>query len=147
MTWWIPSHCRQKSLWKNDACIGDLYQMTSPNHIFSHLYSSSWFSVVDASKYFHMFCTQFDEQKKLGIIHPGIGVMYVYNHFPMGTHNSPGASGLFGAAFVCHVFYSSLVFNNYPVDDSVQYYSSNVPITQILERTKFSLDQAPPRLP
>ena len=74
--------------------------MTSPDQILPHLYTGGWSGIVDASKYFHMFKTRKDEQKYFGLVHPSTNEMYVYNTFPMGTRNSPGASGRFGSAFI-----------------------------------------------
>jgi hypothetical protein len=62
-------------------------------------------SIIDASKYFHMFLTLDEERKFMGVIHPYTGDHYWYTHLPMGSSNSPAVSGIFGAVFlrlVCH---------------------------------------------
>lgn len=103
---------------QNDVCVGDPCQMTGPDHILPHLYSRGWSASVDASKYFHMFKTRKDEQQFLGMIHPSSKDLYVYNTFPMGTRNSPGASGRFGAAFIRFLIDQFPVFQGKPVDNS-----------------------------
>ena len=85
---------------QNNACVADPCQMTSPDHILPLLYNGGWSATLDISKYFHMFPTKREEKAYFGLIHPGTGQMYVYDGFPMGTQNSPGASGRFGAAFI-----------------------------------------------
>ena len=107
---------------QNDVCVGDPCQMTSPDHILPHLYKNGWSGVVDASKYFHMFLTREDEQRFLGLIHPGNNKMYLYNTLPMGTRNSPGASGRFGAAFLRHVIDKFPIFQGTPIDNSTMAY-------------------------
>ena len=53
--------------------------------------------------------------------------MYVYNTFPMGTRNSPGASGRFGAAFLRYVVDKFPVFQGTPVDNSpITYFRKTV---------------------
>jgi hypothetical protein len=47
-----------------------------------------------------MFPTVPAERKYMGLIHPRTGVQYCYATLPMGTRNSPGASGRFGNAFM-----------------------------------------------
>jgi hypothetical protein len=87
----------------NDACVADPVQMSCPEDILPCLYPGGYSAVVDASKYFHMFKTREDEHQYLGIIHPGTGELLCYYRLPMGTRNSPGASGRFGAAFLREV--------------------------------------------
>jgi hypothetical protein len=91
----------------NDSCAADPVQMTCPDDILPALYPGGYSAVVDASKYFHMFKTRKDEYKHLGIIHPNTGEILCYYRFPMGTRNSPGASGRFGAAFLREVIRTS----------------------------------------
>ena len=45
-----------------------------------------------------------------------------YSTLPMGTRNSPGASGRFGAAFMMVVTETSDLFHGNPVDNSLQQY-------------------------
>jgi hypothetical protein len=47
-----------------------------------------------------MFPTVPSERKYMGLIHPATGAHYVYATCPMGTRNSPGATGRFGNAFI-----------------------------------------------
>ena len=107
---------------QNDVCVGDPCQMTSPDHILPHLYTGGWSGIVDASKFFHMFKTRKDEQRYLGLIHPHTQEMYVYDTLPMGTRNSPGASGRFGAAFIRYLVDSFPIFKGNPVDNSPMAY-------------------------
>jgi hypothetical protein len=64
----------------------------------------SFSSVIDASKFFHMFLTVDEERQFLGLIHPDTGSLYWYTRFPMGSSNSPAVSGSFGEAFLCLIF-------------------------------------------
>ena len=107
---------------QNDVCVGDPCQMTSPEHILPHLYTNGWSGLVDASKFFHMFNTRDDEKKYLGLIHPRDQTLHVYDTLPMGTRNSPGASGRFGAAFLRHIIEKFPIFQGEPVDNSVMAY-------------------------
>ena len=107
---------------QNDVCVGDPCQMTSPDHILPHLYTGGWSGIVDASKFFHMFKTRKDEQRYLGLIHPSTQEMYVYETLPMGTRNSPGASGRFGAAFIRYLIDSFPIFQGSPIDNSPMAY-------------------------
>ena len=77
--------------------------------------------MLDTSNYFHMFRTR-DEQKYFGVIHPGTGLMYVYDCLPMGICNSTGALVRFDAAFIHHALDSSSVVNGHYVDNSAQAY-------------------------
>ena len=61
----------------------------------------------------------------MGLTHPGTGATYVYRTLPMGTRNSPGASGRFGAALVRMVMETSDLFKGFPVDNSLQIYFTN----------------------
>ena len=111
-----------KSGGQNEVCVGDPCQMTSPDHILPQLNTGGWSGIIDASKYFHMFKTRKCEQRYLGLIHPGTHEMYVYDTLPMGTRNSPGASGRFGAAFVRFLIDKFPVFQGKPVDNSFMAY-------------------------
>ena len=105
---------------QNEACIADPCHMTSPDHILSYLYKNGFSCTLDLSKYFHMFLTHPSEHKYMGLKHPGTGKTYVYRTLPMGTRNSPGASGKFGAAFIRMLMETSELFDGTPVDASVQ---------------------------
>jgi hypothetical protein len=74
--------------------------MSHPDDILPFLYPEGYSAVVDASKYFHMFPTRKDERKYLGIVHPITDETLCYLRLPMGTRNSPSASGRFGALFM-----------------------------------------------
>ena len=113
---------------QNDACVADPCQMTSPDHILPLLYNGGWSATLDISKYFHMFPTKREEKAYFGLIHPGTGKMHVYDGFPMGTRNSPGASGRFGAAFTRMIIDSSDLFQGEPVDNSIQQYFVHQPL-------------------
>ena len=58
----------------------------------------------------------------MGLIHPKTGKLYVYGTLPMGTRNSPGASGRFGAAFIRMILETSPLFQGKAVDNSIQQY-------------------------
>ena len=107
---------------QNDVCVGDPCQMTSPDHILPHLYTNGWSGVIDASKFFHMFLTQEEEKKYLGLIHPRDDSLWVYGTLPMGTRNSPGISGRFGAAFLRRVIDKFPTFQGTPADNSIMAY-------------------------
>ena len=110
---------------QNDACVADPCHMTSPDHILPYLCKNGVSSTLDLSKYFHMFLTDPAEHKYMGLIHPKTRDQYVYRTLPMGTRNSPGASGKFGAAFIRIVIETSDLFNGQPLDASVQNYFVN----------------------
>ena len=109
---------------QNDVCIADPCHMTSPDHILPYLYKGGSSATLDLSKYFHMFLTRPDEHKYMGITHPGTGETYVYRTLPMGTRNSPGASGRFGASLVRLIVETSDLFKGTPMDNSIQQYFS-----------------------
>ena len=110
---------------QNDACVADPCHMTSPDHILPYLYKKGSSCTLDLSKYFHMFLTDPAEHRYMGLKHPDGGNTYVYRTLPMGTRNSPGASGKFGAAFIRTVIETSDLFGGTPVDASIQQYFSN----------------------
>ena len=72
-----------------------------------------------------MFLTKPGEHKYIGLEHPGTGTTYVYQTFPMGTRNSPGASGRFGAALLRIIMDISDLFSGTPSDNSLQQYFSH----------------------
>jgi hypothetical protein len=49
------------------------------------MYPGVFPSVIDASKFFHMFPTVDEERKFMGIINPDTGYHYWYTRFPMGS--------------------------------------------------------------
>lgn len=107
---------------QDSVCVSDPCKMTSPEHILTLVYRWGWSAMVDASKYFHMFPTKKLEHKFLGILHPKSGKLYVYDRFPMGKRNSPGAVGRFGAAFILLVVDSSSILGDISMDNSIQSY-------------------------
>ena len=96
--------------------------MTIPDHILQNLYTGRFSATLDLSKFFHMFLTRAEEHQYMGITHPNTGRQYVYHCLPMGTRNSPGASGRFGAAFIRTILRTSTLFQGQPVDNSIQQY-------------------------
>ena len=58
----------------------------------------------------------------MGLINPKSGKTYVYRTLPIGTLNSPGTSGRFGAAFIFLVMDTSEFVTGTPVDISLQQY-------------------------
>ena len=88
--------------------------MISPDHILPYLYNRG----VSAT----LVLTRSEEHKSMGLIHPKTGETYVYRTLPMGTRNSPGASGRFGAALIRLVVETSDLFSGTPVDNSLQPY-------------------------
>ena len=109
---------------QNKVCVADPCHMTSPDHILPFLYPGGFSATLDLSKYFHMFLTHPDEHKFLGLLHPKTLEALVYGTLPMGTRNSPGASGRFGAAFIRLVMDTSELFHGTPVDNSLHGYFS-----------------------
>jgi hypothetical protein len=78
--------------------------MTCPEDILPRMYPGGFSSVIDASKFFHMFLTVDEELRFMGLIHPDTGDHYWYTRLPMGLSNSPAVSGRFGAAFLRLIF-------------------------------------------
>ena len=113
-----------KSGGQNEVCVADPCLMTNPECILPRMYTNGFSATLDLSKYFHMFLTDPSEHQYMGLEHPGTGLTYIYRTLPMGTRNSPGASGRFGAAFLRTVMDSSDLFHGHPVDNSLQQYFS-----------------------
>jgi hypothetical protein len=82
-----------KSGGQNDVCSSNPVHLGAPNDILPFLYTGGVSAVIDISKFFHMFPAVASERKYMGLIHPKTGVQYCYANCPMGTRNSPGASG------------------------------------------------------
>jgi hypothetical protein len=107
---------------QNDCCVSDPVHLTCPDDILPRMYPGGFSAVVDASKFFHMFLTQDAERQFMGMIHPLTGVHYWYSRFPMGSRNSPGASGRFGAALLRVIQDTSEDFQGHPAqNDFVSY--------------------------
>jgi hypothetical protein len=85
---------------QNQSCAADPVHMTCPEDILPRMYPGGFSSVIDASKFFHMFLNVDEEHKFMGLIHPDKGDHYWYTRFPMGASNYPTVSGRFGAAFL-----------------------------------------------
>jgi hypothetical protein len=58
--------------------------MTCPEDILPQMYPGGFSSVIDASKFFHMFLTVDEERRFMGMVHPDTGDHYWYTRFPMG---------------------------------------------------------------
>ena len=106
---------------QNDACVADPCCMISPSHILPHLYTGGYSASTDMSKYFHMFRTAVKERMYLGLIHPVTGEHYFYDRLPMGTRNSPAASGRFGASFTRELLDYEVLFGGVVLDNSMAY--------------------------
>jgi hypothetical protein len=78
--------------------------MTCTEDILPRIYPEFFSSVIDASKFFHMFMTVDGGRKFMGIIHPDTEDYYWYTRLPMGSSNSPAVSNIFGAAFLRLIF-------------------------------------------
>ena len=112
---------------QNKVCVADPCHMTSPDHILPYLYPGGFSATLDLSKYFHMFLTHPEEYQHLGLLHPKNLEPLVYRTLPMGTRNSPGASGRFGAAFIRLVMDSSELFQGTAIDNSLNgYFTQNI---------------------
>jgi hypothetical protein len=86
------------------SCAADPVHMMCPEYILPRMYPGDFSSVIDASKFFHMFITVDEERRFMGTIHPDTGDNYWYTRLPMGSSNSPVVSGRFGAAFLRLIF-------------------------------------------
>jgi hypothetical protein len=89
---------------QNKSCAAEPVHMTCPEYILPRMYPGGFSSVIDASKFFHMFLTVDEERQFMGIIHPYTGDLYWYTRLPMRSSNSPAVSGRFGAAFLRLIF-------------------------------------------
>jgi hypothetical protein len=70
---------------QNQSCAAEQVHMTCPEDILLRMYPGVFSSVIDASKFFHMFLTVDEERKFMGIIHPDTGDHYWYTCLPMGS--------------------------------------------------------------
>jgi hypothetical protein len=89
---------------QNQKYAADPVHMTCPEDILPQMYPGGLSSVLDASKFFHMLLTVYEERKFMGLIHPDTGDHYWYTRLPMGSSKSPTVSGRFGAAFLRLIF-------------------------------------------
>ena len=96
---------------QND-CIGpDPCFLPRTGHILEELYAGGYSAVVDLSKYFHNFPTHVDDRPYLGLLHPITQVLYAYFGLPMGSANSPAASGRAGNSFMRMIRESFKIFS------------------------------------
>lgn len=96
---------------QNAACIPDPVQMTAPEHILPHMYRGGYSTILDMSKYFHMFKTVESEQAYMGVFHPRDGEAFKYGQCPMGSRNSPGGTGRSGFSFIRYIIENSPLFS------------------------------------
>jgi hypothetical protein len=89
---------------QNQSCAADLVHTTCPEDILPRMYPGDFSSIIDASKFFHIFLTVDEELTFMGLIHPDTGDHYWYTRLPMGSSNPPAVSGRFGAAFFRLIF-------------------------------------------
>lgn len=66
-----------------------------------------------------MFKTSVSERQFLGLLYPVTDEHFYYDQLPMGTYNSPTASGHFGLSFVHHLLESSTFFAGVSMDNSI----------------------------
>jgi hypothetical protein len=83
---------------QNQSCAADPVHMTCPEDILPWMYPGGFSSVIDASKFFHMFLTLDEERKFMGLINPDTGDHHWYTRLTMGSSNSPALSDRFGAS-------------------------------------------------
>jgi hypothetical protein len=55
---------------QNKSCASDPVHMTCPEDILPRMYPGGFSSVIDASKFFHIFLTVDEELQFMGLIHP-----------------------------------------------------------------------------
>ena len=58
---------------QNEVCVGDPVHLSQPQDILPHSIPGDISTVIDASKFFHMFRTEAAERKYMGLIHPTTG--------------------------------------------------------------------------
>lgn len=104
---------------QNEVCVSDPSHMATIQDILPMLCPNGYSAVIDASKFFHMFRTKPEERKYMGLIHPRTLEHWWYAGFPMGSTNSPGASGRFGAAFLREVIDTNPDFQGLPMDNNM----------------------------
>ena len=74
-----------------------------------------------------MFRTVPKERLYLGIIHPVTGEYLYYDRLPMGTRNSPAASGRFGLSFVRELLCHGSLFGGLACNNSLSSQLSGLP--------------------
>jgi hypothetical protein len=70
---------------QHKSCAADPVHMTCPEDILPRMYPAGLSSVIDASKFFHMFLTVEEERQFMGLIHLDTGDNYWYTRLPMGS--------------------------------------------------------------
>ena len=66
-----------------------------------------------------MFRTAPNERLYLGLIHPVTNEHYYYDRLPMGTRNSPAASGRFGLSFIRELLQHDVLFGGLALENTV----------------------------
>jgi hypothetical protein len=69
---------------QHQSCASDPVHMNFPEDILPRMYPGGFSSVIDSSKFFHMFFTLDEERKFMGKIHPYTRDHYWYTRLPMG---------------------------------------------------------------
>jgi hypothetical protein len=100
---------------QNVVCASEAVHLPQPMDIVPHIYTRDWSATIHASKLFHMFKTLGEERSYLGVIHSTTALEYWYSRLPMGSSNSPGISGRYGAAFLRTVVDNCEAFNREPI--------------------------------
>jgi hypothetical protein len=75
---------------QHQSCAVDPVHITCPEDILPCMYPSGFPSIIDASKYFHMFLTLDEERQFMGLIHPDTGDHYWYTCLPINTGTMVG---------------------------------------------------------
>jgi hypothetical protein len=68
---------------QHQSCASDQVHMTCPEDIIPRMYPGGFPSVIDASKFFHMFLTVVEERKFMVLIHPDTVYNYWSTRLPM----------------------------------------------------------------
>lgn len=85
---------------QNKAVGADPVFLPRTFHLLDSLYEGGFSAVVDASKFYHLFPTDPDDQPFLGVVHPSTGELWIWSGLPMGAGNSPALGNKFGIAFL-----------------------------------------------
>jgi hypothetical protein len=88
----------------NHSRAADPLHMTCPKYILPRMLPGGFSSVIDASTFLHMFLTDDEERKFMGLIHLDTGDNNWYTRLTMGSSDSPAVSGRFGAVFLRLIF-------------------------------------------
>jgi hypothetical protein len=74
---------------QNQLCAAYPVYMTFPEDILPWMYPGGFSSVIDASKFVHMFLTVDEDHKFMVTIYPYTGDHFWYTRLPVGSSNSP----------------------------------------------------------